>query len=860
MRKSSSCSIVGLTTILLHMASGAACPQCSTAAGEQFQVAEEVTNACAKSFDSDPIRRLHQRIQRLDRELQSRLIWVGRSAAAGLAAETGLTNEAARFRHNLEFLDREAHGLGPEIGAPLRAKLRALGNLVTNLERAAEAGPSSSALPAFDRRDPGPVIRTPTTAGTAPPNDDCANALAIGDGTVVGDTSGATNDGQATCGSSLYSRDVWFKYVAGDRGYVSADTLGSAYDTVLSVHMACPGTAANQITCDDDAYGLQSAVSFYAPAAGEYWIRVSGFDDAAGTFQLHVEAHGAISGTVTDAATGDPLAGGRVEARNAAGYFEGSGTTTASGEYTIAALDDGSYFLTTKSFAGSPGGGQMGGYIDELYDDLPCPGGGPYGCELTAGIPVPATAGTITTDIDFALDAGGAISGRVTRTATGDPIAGVRVKIYAGNGSFIDSEFTDASGEYSLPGLLAGIYFAATDSDSDFIDELYDDIPCPGGAPQGCHPRLGTPIAVGGTATTPDVDFALDRGGIVSGKVTEAATGKPIANIAVLIWDGEGSFVAYGLTDPSGDFSVGGLLTGTYFATAEDTDFLVELYDDLFCPGGGLFGCDPTTGTPIAVTVNEAAPGIDFALVRLGVISGTVTVAATGEPLSYVFVEIWDDEGIRVRHGYTDFSGDYAVPGLAAGTYFATTRNSFGFLDELYDGLPCPHGAPYGCDPTTGTPIAVIIDATTPGIDFALDRLGVISGTVTAAATGEPLSSFRVDIWDAAGSRVGLDHTDTAGYYTVEGLYSGIYFATTSNPSETSELVDELYDGIPCPGGPPFGCDPTTGTPIVVGDPGRGQPIVAGIDFALGVAGLLRDGFESGDLSCWASVVGAQHP
>ncbi len=416
---------------------------------------------------------------------------------------------------------------------------------------------------------------------------------------MVGDTSEATNDGQATCGSSLLSADVWFKYVAGDYGYVSADTFGSAYDTVLSVHTACPGTRANEIRCNDDAFGLQSAVSFYTSTGDEYWIRVSGFHEAAGTFLLHVGPGGGISGKVTATATGDPLPGGRVEARNAYGYYEGSATTGASGEYTIAGLEAGSYFLTTEDFDG---------YVDELYDDLPCPGGGPYGCEVTDGIPVAVTVNTTTTGISFELDQGGVISGQVTESTTGDPLADVRVEIYDSGGSHIDSEYTDAAGGYSVAGLATGSYFASAE-DSELANELYDDVPCPGGAPYGCDPRTGTPVAVSVNSTTPGIDFVLDRLGAVSGTVTDAATGDPISGIRVEIYDSGGSHIVSDHTDASGTYRAGGLPAGTCFAVAESYDFADELYDDIPCPGGAYWGCDATTGTPIEVTINATTAG-----------------------------------------------------------------------------------------------------------------------------------------------------------------------------------------------------------------------------------------------------------
>ena len=47
------------------------------------------------------------------------------------------------------------------------------------------------------------------------------------------------------------------------------------------------------------------------------------------------------------------------------------------------------------------------------------------------------------------------------------------------------------------------------------------------------------------------------------------------------------------------------------------------------------------------------------------------------------------------EYGYTNTAGVYtSYTGLPAGTYYARTSNSAGYLDELYNNIPCPGG---GC-------------------------------------------------------------------------------------------------------------------------------------------------------------------
>jgi hypothetical protein len=133
---------------------------------------------------------------------------------------------------------------------------------------------------------------TPDECELAPPPyveaaDNCANAQVVCPGTIYyGTTVGATHDGQASCGSSGSSPDVWYYYEPLGNGYLTIRLCGSAYDTVLSVHGGCPGTTANEIVCNNDSCGAQSVVTLFVQNQYPYWIRVSGAGSAAGSFQM----------------------------------------------------------------------------------------------------------------------------------------------------------------------------------------------------------------------------------------------------------------------------------------------------------------------------------------------------------------------------------------------------------------------------------------------------------------------------------------------------------------------------------------------------------------------------------------------
>jgi putative Ig domain-containing protein/carboxypeptidase family protein len=376
------------------------------------------------------------------------------------------------------------------------------------------------------------------------------------------------------------------------------------------------------------------------------------------------------------------------------------GYTDASGNYQAAGLSTGEYHVATFFF---------GPYTNEVYDNHPC---GDFFCDPSIGDPVSVTANQTTTGIDFALDPGGSISGIVTDAVTGQPITDYATLAYNHDGYAVSYAFSNPDGTYKLEGLPTGNYFVETYNYENYVDELYDNIPCAQGY---CNPLSGTPISVTTGQDTPGINFALDHGGTISGKVTDANS-IPIEGAGVEIYDSSGNFVSYGYTDVNGDYTAEfGLQTGTYFARTYTFygEYLDELYDNIPCTEW----CDPTTGTPISVTTGNDTGNINFALDRGGAIAGRVIDGDTGEPIQFVFIDVYDTSGNWVSFGYTDSNGDYTTYAeLATGNYFVIANDYFGDYDaKLYDNIDCPDGL---CDPTTGTPVAVVASNVTTGIDF----------------------------------------------------------------------------------------------------------------------------------------------
>jgi hypothetical protein len=133
-----------------------------------------------------------------------------------------------------------------------------------------------------------------SSAFAQPGNDGCGGAIAIGLGAVTGTTVNAANDGSTGCGTTEESPDVYYAFAAPASADFQVTTCdgNTNYDTVLSVHSACPATAANEIACNDDTCDLRSTLTFHAEWQHLYYIRVSGYNGRSGDFTLVVRQLG----------------------------------------------------------------------------------------------------------------------------------------------------------------------------------------------------------------------------------------------------------------------------------------------------------------------------------------------------------------------------------------------------------------------------------------------------------------------------------------------------------------------------------------------------------------------------------------
>ncbi|MFQ5424871.1 MAG: M12 family metallo-peptidase, partial [Phycisphaerae bacterium] len=162
------------------------------------------------------------------------------------------------------------------------------------------------------------------------PNDNCASATAIGDGTFAFTTVGSNTDGPALPASCeegfglAFVNDVWFLYTASCTGNATASLCGSGYDTRMAVYNApCVGAL---VACNDDFCTLQSEVTFAVTGGVDYLIRVGGFGGA-GTGTLVTSCAGVPIGTgACCAGNGTCTVDTQANCNAAGGTYQGDGT------------------------------------------------------------------------------------------------------------------------------------------------------------------------------------------------------------------------------------------------------------------------------------------------------------------------------------------------------------------------------------------------------------------------------------------------------------------------------------------------------------------------------------------------------
>lgn len=108
-----------------------------------------------------------------------------------------------------------------------------------------------------------------------------------GPGVSSGDTTGADDDLNASCGGAG-GADRVIEFTSTDAGSYTFDTFGSAFDTKLALYSDC----ATELACNDDFGGVQSQLTLNMGANQTILVVVDGYSANVGAWVLNIAAPG----------------------------------------------------------------------------------------------------------------------------------------------------------------------------------------------------------------------------------------------------------------------------------------------------------------------------------------------------------------------------------------------------------------------------------------------------------------------------------------------------------------------------------------------------------------------------------------
>lgn len=444
---------------------------------------------------------------------------------------------------------------------------------------------------------------------------------------------------------------------------------------------------------------------------------------------LTLSATGQVAGTVTDAATSEPLrdfevsceppapgGGGRVMF-NVRRTGRRLGRRLGIGEDArLTRGDDGAYVLdevpvgTCEVHVESPG----------------------YASSRLSGIKV--EDGRTTSGVDVRLSRGAILRGQVVDASTSRPVPGASVSASSGEGvrgpalALLggDGTLTDADGRYEIGGLEAGRHrISVRHADYAEAVEVVEAAPDPGTGPT----------------------VRLSRGGSLSGTVVTTA-GQPVPGASVdLMASGEAGFMGGGgqetQTDDAGRFRFDRLQPGRYRLRATVRGGPTASTEAVLAPGS------PAADAVLTVAGGARLRGRVTGLPDAA--RGAVTLMATGR-------EGYAASGRAAADGSFEFAGVPAGP--------LTVRATSGDL--------------LGGQRSAVAQTTIAEGQTEATLDVVFEGSFSIAGRVTRRGAAVPgvlvVASLR-----AGGGRNGTASTDESGRYRVEGLVEGTYMVS-ANP------------------------------------------------------------------------------
>ncbi len=403
------------------------------------------------------------------------------------------------------------------------------------------------------------------------------------------------------------------------------------------------------------------------------------------------------------------------------------------------------------------------GYLEEYYNLV---------YDSNAATLVSVIAPNITSNINFTMNVGGIISGHVYRSDGITPVVNATVcALTTGAGSNYEYYGDSAKdGSYTITGLYPGNY-RVWSSASGYITEYYKEVYYSGAA---------TAVNVTVANDTPDINFTMEKGGVISGHIYQSDGLTPIIGASIYassIETGD-TYSGQGTSASDGSYTITGLRSGNYNFYASAKDYPTEYYNNIY---------NPKSATPVSVTAPNSTSNINFTMYKGGSISGHVYNADGAFPANQVMLTAClVGAGFSfTANGTSAADGSYTISNLISGSYRVRTY-AFGYINEYNKDV---------YDPVSATLVYVTAPNNTPDINFTLDKGGTISGHVYRSDGITPVTNSRVYAYLAGTdfSYISNGFSTADGSYTITGLVSGNYLVQAYSSGYLTEYYKDAY-------------------------------------------------------------------
>ncbi|MBC2371529.1 hypothetical protein HBP98_05835 [Listeria booriae] len=451
---------------------------------------------------------------------------------------------------------------------------------------------------------------------------------------------------------------------------------------ISGVHIALYNEAGSKVA--DATTDSSGAYSFTAVKPGKYYAKADipsdykyqsstyfGADGTTGYFTvaseqtLHNELNlglstlnnSAVSGTVTDAATGNGLANTRVELHDVQGNLINAQQTDASGHYNFTGLAAGDYYTKVV--------------IPSDYDFVSSNGFGSDGNSNYIQLNGENTSSNYTIALKKQVKDNSAVSGTVTDATTSNGLANIRVELHDVQGNLVDSKQTDASGRYNFTGLAAGNYYTKV-----VIPNNYDFANSNGFGSDG----NSNYIQLNGENTSSNYTIALKKQAntTISG-VINTPSGQGVSE-NVSLYNVDGTLVKTVATNSQGNFSFDGISEGNYYVKAS----IPEGYTFESSAGFGSDGnsyylqADGTSNiSNLRLTLAQKTGQIRSTVFSDLNKNGTQEAGESG--IAGATVTLYSNTGAVVETTTTDANGLYKFETITPGTYYVKVTAPTGY-------------------------------------------------------------------------------------------------------------------------------------------------------------------------------------